>query len=105
MIRVRDGTPGDAQAVTDIINRDQPEPLGMEQVRERLTGSSSSSRTEWRLVAEAEDAQAARRQGIGSTIHKALLDWARSANRTLCGKCSYTVASSEVAARHGYQIE
>jgi hypothetical protein len=57
MVRIRDGTPVDAQTVTDIINRDQPEPLGVEKVRERLTAPSNSSRNEWRLVAEADEGQ------------------------------------------------
>jgi len=119
--------------VTDIINRDQPEPLGVEQVRERLTAPANSARNEWRLVAEADDGQvigyghalrdewmepglfwttiavahAARRQGIGSTIHNALLDWARPRDATalLTTVYEHLPQSVQFAERHGYQIE
>jgi GNAT superfamily N-acetyltransferase len=133
VVRVRDSIPGDAQAVTDIINRDQPEPLDVEQVRERLAGPWNSSRTEWRLVAEADDGQlvgyghalrdewmepglfwtniavehAARRQGIGSTIHNVLLDWARPHDATslMATVYEHLPHSMRFAERHGYQIE
>ena len=56
MVRVRDSTPDDAQIVTDIINRDQPEPLGVEQVRGRLNAPRTAG-SEWRLVTETDDGQ------------------------------------------------
>lgn len=133
MICMRDSTPSDAQAVTDIINRDLPEPLGVDQVRERLTAPSDSSRNEWRLVAEADDGQvvgyghalrdewtepglfwtniavahAVRHQGIGSTIHNALLDWVRPRDATSMMATVYEHLPQSVrfAERHGYQIE
>ncbi|HKT39397.1 MAG TPA: GNAT family N-acetyltransferase, partial [Ktedonobacterales bacterium] len=130
MIRVRDGAPDDARVVTDIINRDQPEPLGVEQVRGRLNAPRTAG-SEWRLVAEAEDGQVvgyghalrddwmepglfwtniamaheARRQGIGSLIHDALLDWARPRGGASLMATVYEHLPQSVrfAERHGYQ--
>ncbi|HEU5346116.1 MAG TPA: GNAT family N-acetyltransferase [Ktedonobacterales bacterium] len=132
MVRIRDSTPADAQIVTDIINRDQPEPLGVEQVRERLNAPRTAG-AEWRMVAETDDGQvvgyghalrddwmepglfwtniavahAARRQGIGSLIHDALLGWLRERHATSLRADVYEhlPESLRFAERHGYQIE
>lgn len=132
MVRIRDSTPADAQIVTDIINRDQPEPLGVEQVRERLN-APATSRAEWRMVAEADDGQvvgyghalrddwmepglfwtniavahAERGQGIGSMIHDALLGWARERDGAslMATVYEHLPQSLRFAERRGYQIE
>lgn len=132
MVRIRDSTPADAEIVTAIINRDQPEPLGVEQVRERLNAPATST-NEWRLVAETDDgqvvgyghalrddwmepglfwaniavAQAARRQGIGSLIHEALLDWLRPRNGAtlLISVYDHLPQSVQFAEGRGFEIE
>lgn len=132
MIRVRDSTPADAEVVVEIINRDQPEPLGVEQVRERLN-ARATSRDEWRLVTETDDGQVvgyghalrdewmepwlfwtniavahtARRQGIGALIHAALLDWLnqRDATTLLAAAYDHLPQGVRFAERHGYHIE
>ena len=52
-------------------------------------------------------AQVARRQGIGSTIHNALLDWARPQGATslLATVYEHVPQSVRFAEHHGYQIE
>lgn len=132
MVRLRDSIPADAEVVTEIINRDQPEPLGVEQVRERLREPATSPNV-WRLVAETDAGQivgyghalrdawmepglfwtnvavahAERRQGIGSMIHTALLDWVRQRDATtlLTSAYDHLPQSVQFAEHHGYYIE
>jgi GNAT superfamily N-acetyltransferase len=132
MIRVRDSTPADAEVVIEIINRDQPGPLGLEQMRERLK-AHAASRDVWRMVAETDDGQvvgyghalrdewmesglfwikiavayAARRQGIGTTIYEALLDWLRPRGATslMASIYEHVPQSVQFAERHGFHIE
>ncbi|HEY7976165.1 MAG TPA: GNAT family N-acetyltransferase, partial [Ktedonobacterales bacterium] len=132
---MRDSTPADAEVVTDLINWEYPEPSTVEQVRERLR-SSAPSRDVRRLVAEEGEAgdgrmigyghalrddwmepglfwvhiavaPAARRQGVGSTLFAALLDWARPLGATTLMTSPYEhhAESVQFAERHGFQIE
>ncbi len=134
--RIRDSTRDDAEVVTEIVNWGLPEPNGVEQVRERLH-APSTARDEWRLVAETDEARSgaqivgyghalrdewmapglfwthiavavpAQRQGIGSTIYAALLDWtrARSATTLLAAAYDHLPQSALFAEHLGFRIE
>ena len=132
MFNVRLAQDDDAPAVTEIINRDYPEPTTVEQVRERIRGASVS-RQVIRLVATDEAGQVvgyghmlrddwmeaglfwahvavdpgSRRQGVGSLLYGKLLAWARERGGWTfrCEAREAVPASLPFAKRHGYQID
>lgn len=132
MFTIRLAQEGDASVVAEIINRDYPEPATVEQVRERIRGSSVS-REVIRLVATDEGGPVigyghmlrddwmepglfwahvavdplARRRGAGSLLYEALLKWAMEhGGATFRGEAREAVpAGLPFAERHGYRID
>lgn len=133
MFSVRPAREDDAPAITEIINRDYPEPATVEQVRERIR-DSGGGRTVTRLVAT-DDATGqvvgyghmlrddwmepglfwahvavdprARRQGVGSLLYENLLNWARErGGATFRGEAREAIpAALPFAERHGYHVD
>ena len=132
MFAIRPAQEDDAPAVAEIINRDYPEPATVEQVRERLRGSSASREVKL-LVATDEGGVVAgyghmlrddwmepglfwahvavdprmRRRGVGSLLYGELLAWARErGGATFRGEAREAVpAGLPFAQRHGYHID
>lgn len=131
MLQVRASALADAEPVTTLMNLDYPEPITVDQMRERLQ-PPTSDRGVGRFVAELggqvvgyahavrDDwtekglywvhivvAPASRRQGVGSALLTSLHDWARPLGATtLLGEArDHLPESVHFAERRGFQTE